>query len=310
MIRLFRNTLLAVVSLALLATVAHAQNDTRMVVEIPANEHGEFPPVRDAIQSALPQLWDRILPAASRSSVSDDTNATQFLLRVVPQSKSMQVIFNEQRVWQYLDEKQIAYLKEPVHLNIRFQMLNQNDQPMPKTAEALQAYALQFAPDRGIVVDQQSPMITASWRWLDASQVSMYVQGEGMAESMAETRLVDARDPIVKLQAWVAELMLRLRDGGVAGSAAADAQMVDPYAQSVAGTLLTIEQQAPLPEQVVLEEALRQDHRVKSITPTYLSAASRQYRLQLKDNDDSWIVSWFRRRGMLAQPVPEGWLIR
>jgi len=307
---LFRVALPTLAALLLLATTAYAQNDSRMVVEVPKNEQGEMPAVRDAIQSALPLLWDRILPRASRAAVSDSINATPFLQRVVPHSDGMQVSFNEQRVWQYLDQQQVAYLKEPPHLNVRIQMFNQSDLSMPKTAEALQQYAQQVAKERGIVLDAQAPLVTANWRWLDASQVSLQLHGDGISEAAPETRTLAAGDPLEQLQAWVTDMMLQLRDADVADSGMPKTPASEQPAQNEIGILLTIDQQAPLPEQVVLEDALRQNSQVISMIPVYLAANSRQYRLQLRDNDDSWIESWFRRRGMQAQATPEGWLVR
>jgi len=307
---LLRYLLPAFVVMVTLCSQAYAQSDARMVIDVPRNEHGDLPSVQEAIRSALPVLWDRVLPQAARGSVTDGINATSFLQRVVPYSDGIQVIFNHDRVWSYLEQQQIPYLKEAVHLNLDIEMINRSGISMSKTAEALMQYAGEVAVAHGIVMDRQMPRISATWRWLDGSQISLNVRGGALQEMVSEVRPVSG-DPLIQLQLWTSQLLVSLRDNAASGGDLTAGEL--PAAEAAintTGSLLTIEQTAPLPEQVVLEEALRQNRSVQSLIPVYLSSTSRQYRIQLKDNDDSWIQNWFGRRGMQAEPTPEGWLVR
>lgn len=301
--------LLPLLAVLMLTTQAYAQNDPRMVVEIVKNEQGELLSIQDAIGEALPRLWDRILPVASRGSVSDSVNATPFLQRVVPHGGGLQVIFNEQRVYQYLDQQQVVYLKEVPHLNVEIRMFNQNDLAMPKTVDVLRAYAEEVAKDRGIVLDAGAVPVTATWRWLENGQLSLNVRGKGLDEPVSEIRPVTAGEELEQLQGWVAELILQLRDRSLSGIDASAGE-VGEVVRNEAELLLTIEQRASLPEQVALEEALQLNDRVELLQPIYLSSGSRQYRLRLREYDDSWIKGWFARRGMLAQQTVDGWIVR
>jgi len=294
----------------LLAIPAHAQNDPRMSIDVGKGRQGEMPSVKDAVQQALPLLWDRVLPVKARSSVSDNINATSFLQRVVPSADSVQVIFNEERVWNYLDQQQIVYLKDAPHLNLQIQMYNQNDVAMSQTVSALQRYAEGVAAARGIVLDPAAVQVSATWRWMDASQIVLMVRIGNDAEPVSDTRQLSGGDPLVLLQKWLEELMLGLRDSSFAGGNEPVIEQANPQAPVGYNVLLTIESPASLPEQIVLEEALRQSSRVRSLTPVYLSASSRQYRLVLKEGDSGWIEGWFRKRGMQARPSTEGWIVR
>ncbi len=298
------------VSMLMLSTYSYADSDPRMVIEVGADEQGKVPAVQEAIQLALPVLWDRVVVDSARSSVSDSMKATTFLLRVVPQSDHVEVTFNQDRVWQYLDQKQIAYLKEPIRLNLKIEMVNSSGNGMPKTAEALQTYAQGVAKARGILLDAGAPLLQAKWRWLDAVQVYLKVDGESWLTGFSETRSMQTGDPLEQLQAWVESLLIKARSTYVAGSTAAAEPAIEQPSDGTLVLLLTIEQPATLPAQVVFEDSLRQNRHVKQLVPTFLSGNSRQYRMVLHHADDSWLTDWFRRRGMQATATVDGWLVR
>ncbi len=308
---LLKQLLLLAAGLMLLSSYSYADTDPRMVIEITADEEGHLPPVEEAIQQALPILWDRVVEGTTRASLSDRIEATPFLLRVVPHPDGIQVTFNRQRVWQYLDQHHIAYLREAPRLNLHIQMTNQNDISMPKTAAALLSYAESIALERGIVLDHNAPMLMASWRWLDTSQVYLSVQGHSVLAGFSETRNLESGDPLAQLQAWVSELLMKIRDAYIVNrSVMPDMSAKQQVRDGGIELILTIEQPAGLSSQVALEDALRQNSRVKAVIPTYLSAMSRQYRVLLKDKDDAWLEAWFRHRGMQITPTPYGWLVQ
>ena len=301
---------LALLSLMLLlfSTQSFANGDPRMVVEVGTDEQGKLPAITEAAQLALPILWDRIVATESRELLSDSMKATPFLLRVVPHGDYIEVTFNDERVWQYLDSKQIAYLKEAPHLHLKFSMVNNSDRAMPKTAEALLDHARSVAEARGVVMDPTGPLLMANWRWLDASQVYLSVQGDSSLAGFTETRSMKAGDPLEQLQAWVEELVLKARVTPVAGMQTAETPLIVESQSGNPEFLLTIEQQASLPAQVIFEESLRQNSNVKSVQPTFLSAHSRQYRIVLNTHDSSWLTDWFQRRGMQLTMTADGWL--
>jgi len=295
--------------MVLFSVSVHAQSDPRMVVEIGADEQGNMPSVQEAIQQALPILWDRVAEPAARSSLSDKMRATPFVLRVLPQRELIQVTFNQDRVFQYLDQKEIPYFKEPLRFDLQTRMTNSNGSDMPKTAEALQAYATGRAARYGVTLAADAPRLTMSWQWLDRSRLYLKVEGDSALSGYSETRTLVSEEALAQLESWVDELLMKMRN-----SSGANEMVVDVPPETVQPTnelelRITIEQSSSLSAQVVLEEALRHEPTVKSVIPTLLSADRRQYRVLLNEPDDRWVAAWFRRRGMQAEPTPGGWLV-
>ena len=306
----FKHLTILLISMFMLTAYSYADTDPRMVVEVRADEQGKVPAVQEAIQLALPILWDRVVEDSARSTVSDSMRATTFLLRVVPQPDHVEVTFNQDRVWQYLDQKQVAYLKEPLRLNLKIEMMNSSGSGMPKTAEALLTYAQGVAKARGILLDAGAPLLQAKWRWLDAAQVYLKVDGESLLTGFSETRSMKAGDPLEQLQAWVQSLLIKARSAYVTKTTLPAEPTIEQPTDGTMVLLLTIEQPATLPAQVVFEDSLRQNSHVKLLVPTFLSGNSRQYRMVLHNADDSWLADWFRRRGMQATATADGWLIQ
>jgi len=290
---------------------AYAEPDSRMVVEIQADEEGRVPSVQEAIQQALPLLWDRLVDSKARESLSDNMKATPFLQRVLPRGDGVQVSFNEARVWQYLDQQKIPYLKEAPRINLMIQMSNQNGADMPQTVELLRANAESVAEARGVLLSESGPVLIVAWQWIDNSQVNLVVRGTTALAEFSEARKIGTGDPLSQLQSWMEEVLLTARDANISNP---DQTVAMPSLKKKRDggieVLLTIEQSATLPAQVALEDALRQHEKVESIIPSYLSAVSRQYRLQLKGEEDAWVQEWFQRRGMQVLPTPQGWLVR
>jgi len=308
----FRHGLwLAAFVFGLFSLMPYAQADSRMVVEVQADEEGRVPSVQEAIKQALPLLWDRIVDSKARGSLSDSMKATQFLERVLPRSDGVQVSFNEARVWQYLDQQEIPYLKEAPRINLMIQMSNQNGADMPQTVELLRANALSVAQARGILLSESSPALIVVWQWIDNSQVNLVVRGTSALAEFSETRKIETGDPLSQLQVWMADILLTARDAHITGASQSVAIAPEKVVRDGGiEIILTIEQQAALPAQIALEDALRQHEKVASIIPISLSASSRQYRLHLKGEEDAWVPAWFQRRGMQVSPTPQGWLVR
>jgi hypothetical protein len=307
----FRHGLwLAAVAFSLFSLMPYAQADSRMIVEVQADEEGRVPSVQEAIQQALPLLWDRIVDSKARGSLSDSMKATPFLQRVLPRSDGVQVSFNEARVWQYLDQKKIPYLKEAPRINLVIQMSNQNGSSMPQTAELLQADVESVAVARGVLLSESAPSLIIVWQWLDNTQVNLTVRGNTALAEFSELRKVETGDPLSQLQVWMGEILLTARDAYIPDPT--QIEMIPTWQEQRGGieVMLIIEQSATLSAQVALEDALRQHEKVESVIPIYLSTSSRQYRLQLKRAGDVWVQQWFQQRGMQALPTPQGWLVR
>lgn len=82
-----------------------------------------------------------------------------------------------------------------------------------------------------------------------------------------------------------------------------------PFAQAPLLTgLLTIQRQASLPEQVLFEQDLAHDPRIRSLTLRQVNRGGQQYQLKLKGSNDQWLREWFRHRGMMLTASVEGWV--
>ena len=189
------------------------------------------------------------------------------------------------------------------------------------------------------------------WRWLDSGQVSQGLRGTTRLGEFQEARMLAPGDPLPQLQQWLLEILVKARDAYATGITTESATpnvlatpgqpgfdiyghplvntdiystpfadlYADPYANTVPavpviadhGILIRVERQASLPEQVLFEDDLRRDPRVISLRPIQLSHAIRQYRLELKDEqDEQWLSQWFAWHGLSLSPTADGWLAR
>ncbi|MDX8395920.1 MAG: hypothetical protein R8K22_05865 [Mariprofundaceae bacterium] len=295
------------------ANSAWAVDDPRMQVWV-TSEDGSRLSVKEAIAKALPVLWDRVLLKSSRHRVSDKKNATSFLLRAAPEAEGVQVTFNPTRVWQYLEKKEVPFIREPLRVRLHIQLLNQNGMNMSESAKLLQQYADEIVAVWGIVPDPTAPALVLSWRWFDETQFDLTVRGHPKVPESHETRSFMSGDPQVQLQAWLQEALLKARDESAVQEELASTQEepeLPMYQQDEPlKLLLTIERKAALPEQISLEEALRQHPQVVALTAKYLSVNNQQYWIQFKEKNNFWMVAWLEKYGLRSTKGPSGWLAR
>jgi len=290
--------------------VAQAQEDSRFNISI-TFEDGKTPSVNELVKQALPILWDRIITQQARSSLPDNIHAITLLRRVRPQQGGSMIQFNPARVWSYLEKEGIPHIHRIPSFNLRIELINAFGSSMQGSESEVLAYAQQQSDILGIQLQPNAPLLAIRIQWLDDIQVQLSTRGQSRLGELSETRNLDMGDPFVQLKSWVLQTLIRARDAYVWQPKV----IVDPdsniqTSMSIPSLYLLIEQKANLSEQIALEAALRADPRVRSILPSYLNYRSRQYILQLKQNDDSWITDWFAQRGMVAIPNAQGWLIQ
>ena len=87
----WRSLLTALLLLAAPA-VSWAQEDARMQVHI-APQEGESLSLQQAMQQALPILWDRIVVRADRDLLPSKLNPAQFMLKAAPQGNAFIIEF-------------------------------------------------------------------------------------------------------------------------------------------------------------------------------------------------------------------------
>lgn len=320
--------------LVLLGGAQMAGGDMRLQVEVvPDEENGSVQALRTdvkkAVELALPVLWDRLIPVHARHDMPEDAQGLGLLLRASPTADGMNITFNRSRVWQYLKKRNVPFIDAPPAFNVIVHMYNLAGIAMPQSAALLAGYAREEAARWGYEVREDAPALVLNWRWQDQQQVSLSVRGNSRLPEFAETRMLEAGDPLPQMQAWLLEVMLKARD-----AYASDAMIADSAAVATAGgapdaggagvatgtlpgvsvpmsgleRMLTINRHATLPEQVLFEDALRRHPRVAALVPYLLSNNVQQYRLVLKSADDRWLIEWFARNGMQLSPRPDGWL--
>ncbi|MFQ5582217.1 MAG: hypothetical protein ACE5F3_06290 [Mariprofundaceae bacterium] len=309
--------------MAILALLCSAQvlgTDPRMRVEIlPDEENGQIQVLRadikKAVEVALPMLWNRLIPMHVRNAIPEDVRGLGLLLRASPTADGIRITFNRSRVFQYLKKQQIPYIETPPGFNVTVYMHNLSGISMPQSAALLVSYADEEATHWGYQLKERAPALVLSWRWLDQQQVSLSVRGNSRLPEFVETKVLEAGDPLPQMQDWLLEVMLKARDAyasdaaiAVSADAVADTEEGVPTAQDGLEVMLTLQRNVALPEQVLLEDALRRNPRVAALVPYLLSSEVQQYRLILKSADDSWLAGWFARNGMQLSPRPDGWL--
>jgi len=288
---------------------AQAQEDPRFNISINF-EDGNAPPINKQVKQALPILWDRIITQQARPSVPDNIRAMGLLRRVRPQEDGSNIQFNPSRVWAILEKENIPHIRAIPSFNLRIELINAFGGSMQGSESEILAYAHKQADILGIQLKPNAPLLAIRIQWLDDIQVQLSARGQSRLSEFSETRNLDMGDPFIQLKRWVVQTMLRARDAYVWQAKVVVEGTGDAApAIAVSSLHLLIEQKANLSEQIALETALKNDPRVQSMLPSYLNYRSREYIIQLKQNDDSWIADWFAQRGMVATPNAQGWLI-
>jgi len=290
-------------------SVAQAQEDPRFNIAINF-EDGTTPSLSEQVKQALPILWDRIITQQARPTMPKNIKAMTLLRRVRPQQGGSIIQFSPERVWTRLEKEGIPHIRTLPVFNLRVELINAFGSSMQGSENEVLAYAHEQSATLGIQLKPNAPLLAIRIQWLDDIQVQLSARGQSRLSEFSETRNLDMGDPFIQLKSWVIQTMMRARDAYVWQSeVVADANNAADELAALSFHLL-IEQAASLPEQIALETALKADPRVQSILPNYLNYRSREYVIQLKQNDDSWIADWFAQRGMVATPNTQGWLIR
>lgn len=288
--------------------MAQAQEDPRLNISLNF-EGASTPTLSEQVKQALPILWNRIITQQARPNVPNNIHAMPLLRRVRPEQNSSSIQFNPSRIWALLEKKGIPHIRVIPSFNLRIELVNAFGGSMQGSENAILAYAQKQADILGVQLKPNAPLLAIRIQWLDDIHVQLSARGQSRLSEFSETRSLDMGDPFIQLKGWVKQTMLRARDAYVWQPEIVTDTNNMASAVAAPSLHLLIEQKANLSEQIALETALKSDPRVQSILPSYLNYHSREYVIQLKQNDDSWISNWFAQRGMVATPNAQGWLI-
>jgi len=287
---------------------AQAQEDPRFNISINF-EDGKAASLREQVKQALPILWDRIITQQARQAMPRNIKAMALLRRVRPEQGGSIIQFSPERVWARLEQEHIPHIRTLPSFNLRIELTNAFGSSMQGSENEILAYAHEQSDALGVQLKANAPLLVIRIQWLDDIQVQLSVRGQSRLSEFSETRNLDMGEPFVQLKGWVIQTMIRARDA-YAWHETAATDTTNPDNDLTLSLHLLIEQEASLPEQIALETALKADPRIQSMLPSYLNYRSREYIIQLKQNDDSWIADWFAQRGMVATPNAQGWLIQ
>ncbi len=284
---------------------AHAA-DARLSVAVASEDlNGAQTDAGKAMQLALPLLWDRIVPQSSRSEA--DLISPQFRLvsRIIPGKQLTIVEFNRKTVFQALRQRHIPAIVTAPRFHLLIRIRNSAGQPMQETQALLSDEAMRIAPQWGIELADNGPGLVMDWQWLDNQRLMLSVRGNTRLREFTQGRDLPDADPLPALEAWMKGLLLKARD---AYAFQTDMSVSEGASGTVPGVevRLTIDRPGGLMEQVAMEEALKNDPRIRNILPLALSRTRQTYLLQLEDVNDGWMREWFRRRGFNLSALPGG----
>jgi hypothetical protein len=290
-------------------------SDSRLTVilTVDGNQQGA-PDVDQLLKTALPVLWNRVVPVVELRRANALGNGNRLVARIIPGPQTTLVQFNSERVFAALREAHIPAIITPPGFHLMINMNNAAGQDMQQTSQLLMAEAARVAPMDGIELSDQGDGLVLTWNWLDAQRVQLSVRGQSRLGEFSEIRTITGADPLPALQSWLDNILLRARDAyAYAAQASANAQVgpagTPTQASEAFDITLVVQRAGSLLAQVALEDSLANDPRVKSLVPLTLSPNMQRYSLQLEGSDTSWMGEWFSRRGYRMDRQADGSLV-
>lgn len=308
-------------------SIAHA--DPRFVILLDKNT--ALPTLDGKIQQALPQLWERILPINTQVNPPLVSQPRSLLRGIQMGRKLITVELNDDAVWALLTQQGIPMLRKTPHIRLHITLLNIEDKPMLHSQRLLAEEAATLARRWGIVLDDSASEMNMAFTWLDEKQVALHITGSALLSEVHENKTIQG-DSFSFLQKWLRNDLLQLRDTLAAVEVVTPTipfikvksnASRDNYADeasdeahgfsnetSMDGTLLVIRKAMTLSQQLLFEQAMAKEQRVKALLPLSFSSDQQRYLLQLKTGTDLWLKAWFSEHGMHAIKQEQGWLIR
>ena len=292
------------------STSAWAEDaDARFHIRVYPTEDNPRLSVNDAMRLALPTLWKRVVPTQGLDKASRLKGRTSLVLQFKADKRWVDLVFNPVQVQRYLAGFGIAMVTQQPKwdLSIQVQGFDQDDASL---ARELMNFSYTMADKRGFLLTPKGRKLQLSFQpSADAygqPTISVDVQGAFSADILAETQQTPQAYLSYQLQAWLEDILLQIRDAYSLGTL--------HFKDTSKEMMITVEADLALTSEVALEEALVRQAHVVSVTPVLLQKMRRQYRIVMKDDDDSWVESWFSAYGMQATRQPDGsesqWLVQ
>ena len=283
-----------------------AAADERFLVSLQDEGASELT-IQQATKLALPVLWARVVPFDSLEKSKSWAVATSLVLRFKPTSFGVNVEFNPNQVEKFLRKRSVKMIQQQPYWNLDVHVAGFAEQSDMLAKDLLStAYEVSDIYGFSLGANGRKLMLTFSpvADVYGELQLHVDVQGDFSASLLQEENIPMQAYTEYQLQSFLKQVLLNVRD------AYQDDMKFDAVSNVV---VLRIEAEYALASQVMLEQALLKLAVVESIVPTLLQKQRREYRLVLRDGDDSWLPSWFSAYGMKVTKQPEGslydWLV-
>jgi len=299
-------TLLGLIVCLLVPLQLFAAADKRFVVSLHDEGASELT-IKQATKLALPTLWGRVVPFDALEKSKSWSVATSLVLRFKTTPLGASVEFNPNQVQKFLSKRGVKMIRQQPYWNLGVYVVGFAEQGNMLAKDLLNtAYEMSDTYGFALGVNGRKLMLTFSpvTDVYGELQLHVDVQGDFSASLLQQENIPMQGYTDYQLQAFLKQVLLNIRD----------AYQDDMKFQSVSNVVLVrIEAEHGLASQVMLEQALLRLAVVESVVPTLLQKQRREYRLILRDGDDSWLASWFAAYGMKVMKQPEGslydWLV-
>jgi len=305
-VKLFTCTILMLTSFLSAGLAAAVEVDPRFHIHV--SQEGESLNVTTAMKLALPTLWQRVVPTQSLEKSALLRGRTSLVLQFKRNGMGADLVFNPVQVQAYLRQNNITMIVERPHWNLSI-MLDGFGEANTNTAADLMGYSYSISDALGFQLDSQGRKLGLTFTQVmdvyGATHVQVDVSGAFSTRILRETKQPIQDYLSYQLQAWLDTILREIRD-------AYSSELVR-FQDDATNLYITVMSDASLAGQVSLEQLLAQQAEVLSVIPSVMQKESRQYRIILRDADDSWVESWFASYGMRAVKQPVGstsqWLV-
>ncbi|MBF0281577.1 MAG: hypothetical protein HQM07_03305 [Zetaproteobacteria bacterium] len=275
---------------------AHTQEyDPRMTITIENQTN-----VNQSMKLAIEQLWQRLVPIDAIPRIPPTTSA-KFLPRIQQLKNGLQIHFDADRVWSFLNEKNIPSMREPQPMHLQLSVYHAYGLAATELTTGLQNYAEQVTPAWGIQLQQENNnAISLLWEWRnDGEQVHLTISHTNGQPSHDEIRTISSQNghAIEALQAWLLEILLHERE--VLWQRNQQNSLTEKtFAEPIRNFTLSIARNDDLASQVALEDALMQLPQVLTLTPIEIDQQQRKYIIKIRGFDLTWLSVWLNEHGL------------
>ncbi|MDX8376719.1 MAG: hypothetical protein R8L53_01700 [Mariprofundales bacterium] len=307
--------------------INHAE--LRFQVDIPTQDMSQ------ALLMASTILANRLVATDSRAE-ANKLQLTQEMLRgYVPYidnagTNSLRLRFDSNAIYTALQKLGVHILVKQARMQMKISLpkaaVNNNTQNAKKDVENLILYAQDLAVPLGIRMDNDAPLWSITWEWMNQANHVLKLTAQGYSDKFHEIRQI----PIVAnntqstlattLRPWLESVLLRIRDSEslrqtlaidtYANTNSSGISMTDGVNNNKANILTIKSSSLTLNAIIKIENDLRDDPRIQQLSLYSLGTHQHQYHVRMYGNNSNWLNDWFARRNMHLHNSDGGWVVR